>query len=194
MLRTKEQWEKIYEGENTPWNAGVAEPYLVNLVGGGKVKPGKAIDFGCGTGNESIFLATRGFKVTGVDISENAITLARRNAEQINVDCTFIVASVLEIPINQKYDFVLDRACFHFLDPSERQQYIDEVRSLLKPSGMFLLFVSSDQETPKNTYQFSREEIYSLFSNQFDILNIDLVTLETHKEKPKPYVCLMKRK
>lgn len=194
MLRTKEQWEKIYENKRTPWNTETAEPYLSKLVEDGKVKAGRAIDIGCGTGNESIYLATKGFEVTGIDISEKAVSAARRKAKESNVNCSFITANVLEIPLNQQYDFVLDRACFHFLDPSERQKYIDNIGSLLKPNGTFLLIVSSDQESPKNTYQLSKEDIHDLFSNLFDIQNVELVTLETHKEKAKPYICLMKRK
>lgn len=194
MLRTKEQWEKIYKDKETPWNAETAEPYLIEMVEHGILKPCSTIDLGCGTGNESIYLATKGFTVTGVDISEKAVLAARNKAKQANVGCTFVPANILDIPIKQKYDFALDRACFHFLDPNERNIYIENVSSLLNTNGTFLLIVSSDQESPKNVYQFSKEEIHKLFANHFDILSIELVTLLTHKEKPRPYICLMKKK
>lgn len=76
MLRTKEEWEKIYRNKETPWNAEIAEPYLAKLIKKKKIKPGQALDLGCGTGNESIFLAKNRFNVTGIDISEKAILTA----------------------------------------------------------------------------------------------------------------------
>ncbi len=50
MRRKKEEWERIYKDERTPWNANQPEPHLVELVERGALKPCEAIDIGCGTG------------------------------------------------------------------------------------------------------------------------------------------------
>src|SRR3989344_433827 len=190
MLRSKEQWEKIYQEARTPRDFQQPEPYLVKLVEDKTIKPGMALDLGCGPGNEVIYLAQNGFTVTGVDISEIAIHIAEQRASAANIACEFIVSNVLTVPLKNQYDFVLDRACFHFLDPQERSAYIRNLHGILRPAGLFLLIVSSDQESAKGTYQFSIREIEDLFSKDFEILSLELVELETHAEKPMPYVVL----
>lgn len=190
MQRTKATWEKIYQEGKTPWDFKQAEPYLVKL----KIKPCHALDIGCGPGNESILLAKQGFNVTGIDISENAIAKARERAITEKVNVEFIATDILDFkPINQ-YDFVLDRACFHFLGPEERQKYIQVVTNSLNQNGLFLLFVSSDKETSKGPYQFSEKKLRELFNPYFKIEKIELITLETHLEKPMPYVCQFRKR
>src|ERR671918_304383 len=65
------------------WDKG-AGPELVDLVEAGRIAPpaegGRAVDLGCGTGANVLFLAERGWSALGVDFSSVAITTARREA------------------------------------------------------------------------------------------------------------------
>lgn len=194
MIRTKEQWEEIYQEGRTPWDARSPEPRLVALIERGVIKPCATIDLGCGTGNEAIFLANRGFTVTGVDISEEAIREARRRAEEAGIERNFIASNVLEMPLMGKFDFAIDRACFHFLDPEDHPKYLEKLNSILNPGAIFFLVISSDYETAKGPHQFSKQDIREIFGRDFDIKSVELVTLETHGEKPRPYICLMRKK
>ena len=84
--------DEIYRNvplEEIPWNIETAPDALVELVESGRVKPCKTIDLGCGTGNYAIYLASIGFDVTGIDISQTAIEIARENAEKKDVKCNF---------------------------------------------------------------------------------------------------------
>ena len=90
--------DRIYKNmalEKIPWNSETPPEALVELVESGKVKPCKTIDLGCGAGNYAIYLAGRGFEVTGIDNSPTAITIAQENANKKGVTVTFIVADVL---------------------------------------------------------------------------------------------------
>lgn len=194
MLRTKEQWEAIYQEQRTPWDTQQADLYLMDLLDRGVIRSGKAVDLGCGPGNESILLAKRGFTVTGIDISTPAIAEARTRAQAAGVSVTLKAANVLDLAESDQYDFALDRACFHFLDPHEHTHYIRNVASILKSGGLFLLIVSSDKETPKGTYQFSKEQLKQLFSPSFEVVNIELVDVPTHKEKPTAYYALFRKR
>ncbi|NIP43326.1 MAG: methyltransferase domain-containing protein, partial [candidate division Zixibacteria bacterium] len=72
--------EHIYRNldeADIPWNRTHPPDMLVEMVEGGAVRPCRALDIGCGTGNYSLYLAGRGFEVTGVDLSAGAIDLAR---------------------------------------------------------------------------------------------------------------------
>ena len=62
--------------DRIPWNIEQPPDALVGLIESGAVKPCRAIDFGCGTGNYAVYLANRGFDVTGVDISPTAVGTA----------------------------------------------------------------------------------------------------------------------
>lgn len=193
MLRNKEQWEEIYRANETPWDAKSPDPFLVSLIRAKTITPCKAIDIGCGFGNETIFLAKNGFKVTGIDISKGAISEARKRADKAGAICEFLTSNILDLDIQGVFDFALDRACFHFLDPEERDEYVKKLSKLLRPGSLFLLIVSSNKETFKGPYQFSRKGIVDIFKKDFIIENIQLSTLETHAEKPKPYICMLRK-
>ena len=93
-----------------PWNIETPPDVLVDLVESGKVKPCKAIDLGCGTGNYSIYLASVGFDVTGIDNSPTAIKIAQENAKKKGIKCNFLVANVLGNlnEVNCKFEFAFD--------------------------------------------------------------------------------------
>jgi 2-polyprenyl-3-methyl-5-hydroxy-6-metoxy-1,4-benzoquinol methylase len=70
-----------YRFGTPPW-VGDARSELVELVGSGVLAPGRAIDLGCGVGDNAIFLAQHGFEVTGVDFAPAAIARARAKGER----------------------------------------------------------------------------------------------------------------
>ena len=64
--------DKIYREvplDQIPWNIETPPDALVDLVQSGKIRPCEAIDLGCGVGNYAIYLASKGFDVTGIDSS-----------------------------------------------------------------------------------------------------------------------------
>lgn len=98
--------------------------------------PGTAVDAGCGAGSEIAYLASRGWYAAGVDLSAPALMLARR--EQRGVP--FVQADVLALPFAAgAFDLMLDRGCFHYLDPVQWKAYAAEARRVLRPGGRLLL-------------------------------------------------------
>lgn len=75
-------WEQRYAGEEKVWS-GDPNPQLVAAVSG--LPPGTALDVGCGEGGDVIWLARRGWKVTGADFSANGLARAARHAEDAGV-------------------------------------------------------------------------------------------------------------
>ncbi|MBI2043865.1 class I SAM-dependent methyltransferase [Candidatus Pacearchaeota archaeon] len=186
-------WEKVYSNKSTPWDVNQSEDELVRLVKGKIVKPCKVLELGCGHGNDSIFLAKNGFEVTAIDISNNAIGEAKKRAEKNGVKIKFLVEDASQLnSLKETFQFIYDRACFHFIPKEKRAGYLTNIKRLLKKGGYFVLIASSDQGDVKGPYHFSKEDIEQLFRNEFEILEIRLITLEQHKEKPKPYFCLMR--
>jgi len=78
-----------YQSGITPWDTGITPPELVDAVEGEHApQPGSALDIGCGTGTNCLFLARHGWSVTGVDFAGPAIQRARVKAQAAGIDKT----------------------------------------------------------------------------------------------------------
>ena len=193
---TEEQMrmDEVYKNmslETIPWNMEIPPEPLVELVDSGKVRPCRAIDMGCGAGNYAVYLAERGFEVTGVDFSQTAIKIARENAAKKGVKCNFFVADVVEEldKVNQTWDFVYDWGLLHHLFPEQRQKYVENVYRIVNPGGRYLSVCFSQEDTGfggsgkfRKTslgsvlYFSSADELRELFKPYFQ--GIDLQTIE----------------
>ena len=77
-----EAWEQRYAGDDQHWS-GAPNPQLVALVTG--LKPGTALDVGCGEGGDVVWLAQQGWHVTGADFSLNGLRRAADTAARAGV-------------------------------------------------------------------------------------------------------------
>ena len=81
-----------------PWDSGVPPPELTALVEGtDHLPPSKALDLGCGTGTNSIYLAQHGWEVTGVDVVGRAVSQARRKVAAAGVVLAMIASGAFAI-------------------------------------------------------------------------------------------------
>ena len=139
----KDQMEKIYREmspDDIPWNIETPPEILQALITKNVLRPCRVIELGCGAGNYVIYFAKNGFDATGVDISENAIGMARKSALRKGIKCIFIVADVLGdiSEIIDEFDFAYDWELLHHIFPDDRDKYIGNVCRLLKPRGQYL--------------------------------------------------------
>lgn len=175
-------WDARYASADLPWDTGEPDPHLVDCVESGRIQPGRALEVGCGTGTNAIWLAARGFEVHGVDISPRAIELARAKAEAAGSQARFSALDFLAEPAPEgPFDFILDRGVFHVFDEVEvRAHFAARVAGLLGPKGRWLSLLGST-EGPERDHGPPRRsardivgavepvlEIVSLSSTQFD--------------------------
>ena len=66
-------WDSLYRHGTPPWEMGVPAAELVRLVETKTIRPCRALDLGCGTGADAIYLAKQGFEMTAVDNSPIAL-------------------------------------------------------------------------------------------------------------------------
>jgi SAM-dependent methyltransferase len=78
-----EYWEERYGAPGYTWS-GNPNPVLVTEAS--DLPPGRALDIGSGEGGDAMWLAARGWIVTGVDLAEAALEKARRHAESVDPD------------------------------------------------------------------------------------------------------------
>ena len=82
----------------TPWDGHPLPTSLANLIEGDRAPtPATALDIGCGTGDNSIYLADHGWQVTGVDYVQKAVDKARAKALAKGVDVRFEQADVTRL-------------------------------------------------------------------------------------------------
>lgn len=143
MLR-KLFFDLQYRFSKPPWDSGVTPPEVVELIESGKIAPGRALDLGCGTGTNSIYLAQHGFTVVGIDFSPKAIATACDKARRANVTVEFDVADVTRLDfLREPFDFVLDLGCFHTMDAEGRTRYAANLARLTRAGSLFMLYAFS---------------------------------------------------
>jgi len=123
-----------------PWETGPRDA-LVDLVESGRVNPCRAIDLGCGTATNVIYLAQHGFNVTGVDFIPAAIELGRGKAREAGVEPNLVVDDLTNLQhINGTFDLLVDYGTLDDLSPSRRDLYMQNVLPLTHPGSLFLLY------------------------------------------------------
>ena len=170
-------WETLYKTqkvETMPWyNENLDSDLEKELAERKIITDGKFLDLGTGPATQAMWLAERGFKVIASDLSEAAISRAKKiYSKEKNVN--FVVDDILNSKLNDnEFDYIFDRGCFHVLLPADRKKYINKIKKILKANGILFLKCFSDKEPrQEGPYKFSQDEIRDLFSESFQIHSV----------------------
>lgn len=161
LLASRERpwWDAFYADRAKPCPFFTASPCesLAEWVGDGLIAPGRAIDLGCGSGRNAIFLARRGFAVEAVDYSKAAVAWAAERVADAGVEVSLSCCNVFDMTLpSQSYDLVCDSGCFHHIAPHRRSRYVDLVVDALKPGAWFALTCFR----PEGGSGYSDEDVY----------------------------------
>lgn len=122
-----------------PWDTGVSPPELLEFLN--TSSPGRALDLGCGTGTNLLTLVEFNWKVTGVDFTWLSVWQARAKLRKAGSQAQVIQGNVAsELPLREKFDFILDIGCYHNLDGEDRTRYQKNIDEWLAPGGTFLMY------------------------------------------------------
>jgi SAM-dependent methyltransferase len=132
-------FKTLYRFGFTPWDGHPIAKSLRNLVEGDDAVPaGAALDVGCGTGDNSIYLAKHGWRVTGVDYVPKAVDKARAKAVADNVDVRFEEADVTDLcsaGVGSGFALIVDSGCLHGMNDDDRHDYVREVTAAAAPDA-----------------------------------------------------------
>ncbi len=133
-------WDEFYRDreKKIPFFHNVPDENLVGYFEKGYLKPGRALELGCGPGRNAIYLAQKGCRVDAVDLSKEALNWGEERAREQNLPVRFIHQNIFDLDIEDgSYDFIYDSGCFHHLAPHRRLTYVELVNRALKPGGHF---------------------------------------------------------
>ena len=166
-------FEAAYQGEPPPWDIGVPQPEVVRLAEEGAFRGG-VLDAGCGTGENALFLAGRGLRVTGVDSAPTALAGAREKAAARGLEVPFLRCDALDLgSLRERFDTVLDCGLFHVFPDPERRRYAESVGAAVGSGGQLQLLCFSEEEPPgPGPRRVGEWDIKSAFRGLFVLVQI----------------------
>lgn len=151
-------FDALYRGESPaegvppmttpPWDTKAPKETVVGWQSQGLVH-GDVLDIGCGLGDNAVYIAQQGFKVTALDISPTALITAERRARDGGVNVTFAVADATKLDgYTGAFDTVVDSGMFHCLDDEGKRSYAGAVHRATREGATLLLSCFCDANPP----------------------------------------------
>ena len=192
----REDWQNHYDNDDLRWDLGQVAPPFIRLWEENKLPKGKAIIPGCGQGHEVLFLAGKGFQVTGLDYAPGAVDLLSRSLAEKNLQAHVLHQDFFQLDKNHnaQYDLMLEQAFFCAIHPSRRSAYVETVTRILKKGGLLVaLFYETGEEggPPFNT---TPSDILDHFSDDFYIETLEKTPHSVEKRKDKELLGLLRKK
>jgi cyclopropane fatty-acyl-phospholipid synthase-like methyltransferase len=167
----RQDFETAYTGQ-APWDIGRPQQAFLDVA---DRITGSVLDAGCGTGENALFFASRGHKVTGIDLLEEPIQRAKRKASERGLSATFLVMDALALKdLPEVFDTVIDSGLFHVFSDDDRKRYVEGLASVLKPGGrLFLLCFSDEEPGTQGPRRVSKKELHDAFAGGWAIESVE---------------------
>lgn len=197
-MSAKEKFIKHYQNGFMPWVHEKPDFNLVEIVENWPIKSCNALEVGCGTGIDSIWLSQQGFQTSAIDFSPIAIDMANENAIKHKAEVDFQICDFIndKLKVNE-YGLVFDRGVFHGFEEDERQKFVKRISYVLEENGLWLSFIkSADGDKIKtNSHYRTASEVVSAVEPYFKILAIQASYFgNEQKMSAKIWVCLMRKR
>lgn len=154
----------------------------------------KILELGCGQGRDCIFFAERGYSITAVDFSPEAIDFVRKTSKEKKLDnLDALVKNLKEINYVQEYDCVYSNLALQFFNEKELEEIFKRISISLKDGSWFILstkkpgdkYYQVGEQINPNAYRtkgitryfFEKDVLINLLSKQF---KIEVINGESH--------------
>lgn len=180
----------MYRFQKPRWDTNQTPPEVISYFQSAP-QEGHALDLGCGTATNCIYMAKQGWRVTGIDFVGQAIRQGKKKMEKagfaekirlIRGDVTRL--HQYQIPTVQ---YALDMGCFHSLTPYGKRAYAADLSSLMDRGATFMLLAFRPKYSRGRKIGTDIKEIRKLFSAHFLILNYE------NEDKPQLWYWLQKK-
>lgn len=176
-------WDASYHHGPAPWDIGRPQPAIVRLASTGALT-GPVLDVGCGTGENSLHIASLGLPVLGVDVAETALEMARKKAATLGsaVNVEFAAADAFHLErLGRSFNSVLDCGLFHTFDAHERKNYVASLASVTEHNGALYVLCFSDHGPNTGPHPIQQEELRAAFTsnNGWNVAAIEPTHIQT---------------
>ena len=192
MLTTDSNyWEQRYQDNNAPWNLSMASPPFTSLLTSVNAPTaGKTAVLGCGPGHDALLFAKYGFETIGFDFAPRAIAIAQNLSKTMDITSQFLQRDIFKLAneFSNNFDYAIEHTCFCAIHPSQRPDYVNTVRSILKPNGELIAIFFAHSRPDGPPFGSTLEEIQDLFSPVFDTSDIALAHNSIASRQGEEYI------
>jgi SAM-dependent methyltransferase len=167
-------WRLLYRFGITPWERSEVPRPVVEVAD--RKPAGRALDIGCGTGRDAVYLANRGWAVTGIDAVPQAIDSARNRSRDDGTDVQWILGDVTALEtlgLEGGYGFVLDRGCIHSLSDAGRARCAAGVNALTAAGATLLMFAFQPRRFGLGPRGLTAGQIKASFGPAWEIASVE---------------------
>jgi SAM-dependent methyltransferase len=157
-------WDASYYDGLAPWDIGQPQPAIVRVASEGGFA-GAVLDAGCGTGENTLHVASLGLSVLGVDVADTALAIARQKAHDRGIEVEFAAADAFQLArLGRRFETVLDCGLFHTFDSDERTRYVASLASVTEHDGTLYVLCFSDHGPDTGPHPISQEQLRAAFN------------------------------
>jgi SAM-dependent methyltransferase len=166
-------YKKAKTPKDLPWHRDNPDGFVLEVVEA-RAKPGRALDLGCGSGVFSVWLAKKGYEVTGLDFIPRAIEMSKNRAEAEGVQVNWVNADLLSWTAQGQYDVIVDSGCLHSLIGRNVGRYKEQLLRWLVPEGDYVLGHFGKRHwldwRPVGPKRRTREQLVLLFAPELEVV------------------------
>lgn len=131
-------WNQYYQNNVCSTKPSPFAQYVSTMVDPGK----RLVDLGCGNGRDTLYFASLGLNVIGIDLSPTAIRMLNR---QNVYNATFLCGDFIQHPNHtaECYDYAYSRFTIHAINPKQESMLLQAMYQAIKPGGKFFIEVRS---------------------------------------------------
>lgn len=144
-IRTRSPWDREYVRTPDSYLWGTAPSALAHDLAALVPPGGRILDLGCGEGRDSVFFASRGFSVTGLEVSRAGLRKAERLAAEQGVAVRWIECALPDLPAIGPFDLVYSCGSIHYVARSDRARLFHGLRAMTAPGGLHAHIVFTDR-------------------------------------------------
>jgi SAM-dependent methyltransferase len=191
-------WEKFYaehELEGMPWYYSNLDHDFDRALKEFHVTEGLVLDLGTGPGTQAVALAERGFKVVATDISGSAVKKAAEAIQGKKLPVVFRQDDIVSSELEDTFDAIFDRGCFHVLEEAQRASYVRHIFCLLANGAFLFLKTFSVQEPFRDgPHRFTPQDIQRIFGPVLTVISTrESFFMGNHKPDPRALFCVIRK-
>jgi len=197
-MSTGIDWDQHYQSGNPPWETGRPSAELQRVVAEQRIGPCRAIELGCGSGINAVWLAQQGFDVTAIDFNRLAIQKAHERAAAAGASVRWLLADVCNFQEKcEPFPFFFDRGCYHAVRRDDLQGYLRTLQNVTAPGSLGLVLTGNAREpVVPGPPVVSEAELRGELGSVFEIVHLREFRLDDVEESASGFLgwsCFVRR-